>query len=62
MTIGLARWIYDMGKRYLRPGKWHNSGPDNEESLLIVRAPDFTLEEIFSLDVFLGNPAAYYVF
>ncbi len=60
MTIGLGQEGYDMGKEAYDLGNGVTVDPDNEESFAYSKAPDFTLEEIFSLDVFLDYPAAYY--
>lgn len=62
MTIGLGQDGYDMGKEAYDLGNGVTVDPDNEESFAYSKAPDFTLEEIFSLDVFLDYPAAYYTF
>ena len=53
MTIGLGQDGYDMGKEAYDLGNGVTVDPDNEESFAYSKAPDFTLEEIFSLDVFL---------
>lgn len=60
MTIGLGQDGYDMGKEAYDLGNGVTVDPDNEESFAYSKAPDFTLEEIFSLDVFFDYPAAYY--
>lgn len=62
MTIGLGQDGYDMGKEAYDLGNGVTVDPDNEESFAYSKAPDFTLEEIFSLDVFLDYPAAYYTY
>lgn len=62
MTIGLGQDGYDMGKETCDLGNGITVDPDNEESFAYSKAPDFTLEEIFSLDVFLDYPAAYYTY
>ena len=62
MTIGLGQDGYDMGKEAYDLGNGVTVDPDNEESFAYSKAPDFTLEEIFSLDVFLDYPAAYYMY
>ena len=62
MTIGLSQDGYDMGKEAYDLGNGVTVDPDNEESFAYSKAPDFTLEEIFSLDVFLDYPAAYYTY
>lgn len=62
MTIGLGQDGYDMGKEACNLGNGITVDPDNEESSAYSKAPDFTLEEIFSLDVFLDYPAAYYTY
>ena len=62
MTIGLGQDGYDMGKEVCDLGNGITVDPDNEESFAYSKAPDFTLEEIFSLDVFLDYPAAYYTY
>ena len=51
-----------MGKEAYDLGNGVTVDPDNEESFAYSKAPDFTLEEIFSLDVFLDYPAAYYTY
>ncbi len=51
--IGLGQDGYDMGKDACDLGNGITVDPDNE-NLAYSKAPDFTLEEIFSLDVFLG--------
>ncbi len=61
MTIGLGQDGYDMGKEAYDLGNGVTVDPDNEESFAYSKAPDFTLEEIFSLDVFLDYPAAWRV-
>ena len=62
MTIGLGQDGYDMGKEAYDLGNGVTVDPDNEESFAYSKAPDFTLEEIFSLDVFFDYPAAYYTY
>lgn len=62
MTIGLGQDGYDMGKEAYDLGNGVTVDPDNEESFAYSKAPDFTLEEIFSLDVFLDYSAAYYTY
>ena len=62
MTIGLSQDGYDMGKEAYDLGNGVTVDPDNEESFAYSKSPDFTLEEIFSLDVFLDYPAAYYTY
>ena len=62
MTIGLGQDGYDMGKEAYDLGNGVTVDPDNEESFAYSKTPDFTLEEIFSLDVFLDYPAAYYTY
>ena len=62
MTIGLGQDGYDMGKETCDLGNGITVDPDNEEFFAYSKAPDFTLEEIFSLDVFLDYPAAYYTY
>lgn len=62
MTIGLGQDGCDMGKEAYDLGNGVTVDPDNEESFAYSKAPDFTLEEIFSLDVFLDYPAAYYTY
>jgi len=62
MTIGLDQDGYDMGKEAYDLGNGVTVDPDNEESFAYSKAPDFMLEEIFSLDVFLDYPAAYYTY
>ena len=62
MTIGLGQDGYDMGKEAYDLGNGVTVDPDNEESFAYSKAPDFALEEIFSLDVFLDYPAAYYTY
>lgn len=62
MIIGLGQDGYDMGKEAYDLGNGVTVDPDNEESFAYSKAPDFTLEEIFSLDVFLDYPAAYYTY
>lgn len=62
MTIGLGQDGYDMGKEAYDLGNGVTVDPDNEESFAYSKAPDFILEEIFSLDVFLDYPAAYYTY
>ena len=62
MTIGLGQDGYDMGKEAYDLGNGVTVDPDNEESFAYSKAPDFTLEEIFSPDVFLDYPAAYYTY
>ena len=62
MTIGLGQDGYDMGKEAYDLGNGVTVDPDNEESFAYSKAPDFTLEEIFSLDVLLDYPAAYYTY
>ena len=62
MTIGLGQDGNDMGKEAYDLGNGVTVDPDNEESFAYSKAPDFTLEEIFSLDVFLDYPAAYYTY
>ena len=62
MTIGLGQDGYDMGKEAYDLGNGVTVDPDNEESFAYSKAPDFTLEEIFSLDVFLDYLAAYYTY
>ena len=62
MTIGLGQDGYDMGKEAYDLGNGVTVDPDNEESFAYSKSPDFTLEEIFSLDVFLDYPAAYYTY
>lgn len=62
MTVGLGQDGYDMGKEAYDLGNGVTVDPDNEESFAYSKAPDFTLEEIFSLDVFLDYPAAYYTY
>ena len=62
MTIGLGQDGYAMGKEAYDLGNGVTVDPDNEESFAYSKAPDFTLEEIFSLDVFLDYPAAYYTY
>jgi len=62
MTIGLGQDGYDMGKEAYDLGNGVTVDPDNEESFAYSKAPDFTLEEIFSLDVFFDYSAAYYTY
>ena len=62
MTIGLGQDGYDMGKEAYDLGNGVTVDPDNEESFAYSKVPDFTLEEIFSLDVFFDYPAAYYTY
>ena len=62
MTIGLGQDGYDMGKEAYDLGNGVTVDPDNEESFAYSKAPDFTLEEIFSFDVFFDYPAAYYTY
>lgn len=59
MTIGISQERYKSGNGVTIDS---NSGKPYEESYARSKSVDFTLEEIFSLEVFLDYPEAYYTY